>query len=318
MKESSNNIVFCVNAKYSRVLYITVSSILRNSKQDINFYVLYSSIDESYKSNLVKIVNFYTQAAFKVYFIKVDIESLLKNKLSNINLVKDWFGSYDVYTRLFLPELLSDYNLKKIISMDADIIALSNTDSLFVLSSKIETIGGCVDVMRPNSHYLNAGLLIININFLKDIHFSEKAIDIVQNKNIKLLFPEQDIFNMIIEDDYKQIFDKKFNRINCNINFNIEDIVILHYAGHKPWRFRKPWNHAKFLWLKEKYIAKAILNRGGVDKIENVNIMFFIIEKILIPFSLSMNFIYYFHYYLRQTAKYIKSFFKSKSNKINR
>ena len=142
MKESSNNIVFCVNAKYSRVLYITVSSILRNSKQDINFYILYSSIDERYKSYLLKIVNYYSQAVFNVYFIKVDIESLLKNKLSNINLVKDWFGSYDVYTRLFLPELLSVYNLKKIISMDADIISLSNTDSLFDLSSKNETIGG--------------------------------------------------------------------------------------------------------------------------------------------------------------------------------
>lgn len=305
-KTFTNNIVFCINEKYSRYLYVEISSIIRHSKENIHFYVIYSSIDIQAQEKIIKLVKSYKHAEFNIDFVFVNIEKLLENH-NVFQRLKPWFGSYDVYNRLFLNIILEKFNLTNIVSMDVDMIVLSDLSELFSVSRTINTIGGIgkLDPYFDNHLYLNAGLLIINLNYFNNISFIDSALNVLNNKQNKLLYPEQDIINLVVKEEDKVVIPKRFNEMNCSVNFEEENTVVLHYAGrNKPWHFRKPWNHAKVLWFKEKYIANKVLKNIIVDE-RKVNIYFKFLEIIFYPFFFVINSIRY----LQSTIKkFVKKF----------
>ena len=304
---SANNIVFCINSKFSKYLYVQMSSILRHSKENIHFYILYSSIDDKAKENIINILNSYNHAKFDIDFIFVDIKKLLESKFDNFRL-RSWFGSYDIYNRLFLNEILKEKSIKTVISMDADMIILYDLSELFDLYRATKTIRGLPEknlCFKQYNIYLNAGLLILDLDFLNQINFTQKAVHMINNEENKLLYPEQDIINFVIDDELKQTMSERFNEMDSNKNFIEEKTVVLHYVGrNKPWRISKSWNHAKILWFKEKYIANKKLKNIIVDE-RKVDIYFKFLEIIFYPFFFVINSIRYLQSILK---KFVKKF----------
>lgn len=304
MSENAVNIVFCINSKFSRYLYVQLSSILRHSKENIHFYIIYSSLDDKAKEYIVNILSSYKHAEFNVDFIYVDIKKLLESKFNNIRL-RAWFGSYDIYNRLFLNEILKETGIKTIISMDADMIILYDLSDLYDLYRTTKTIRGLPE-KNPcfKRHvYLNAGLLILDLDFLDQINFAQKAICMINNEKNKFLYPEQDIINFVIDDDLKQVMSERFNEMNSSKNFIEERTVVLHYVGrNKPWRISKSWNHAKILWFKEKYIANKMLKNIVIDEYK-VDMYFKLLEIILCPFFFVINSIRYVQSTIKKLVK---------------
>ena len=307
MSENAVNIVFCINSKFSRYLYVQLSSILRHSKENIHFYILYSSIEDKSKDKIVNIVNSYKHAEFDIDFIYVDIKKLLESKFVNLRL-KPWFGSYDIYNRLFLNEILKEKNIKTIISMDADMIVLYDLSDLFDLYKNTKTIRGMLEKNScfKRQVYLNAGLLILDLDFFERINFTQKAICMINNEKNKFLYPEQDIINFVVDDDLKQVMSDRFNEMNSNKNFIEEKTVVLHYVGrNKPWRISKVWNHAKILWYKERYIANKILKGIILDE-HKVDVYFKLLEIFFSPFFLIINSFRYLQSIIKKSVKKLR------------
>lgn len=112
----------------------------------------------------------------------------------------------------------------------------------------------------------------------------------INNEKNKLLYPEQDIINFVIDDELKQTMSERFNEMDSNKNFIEEKTVVLHYVGrNKPWRISKSWNHAKILWFKEKYIANKMLKNIIVDE-RKVDIYFKLFRNNFLSFFLCYKF----------------------------
>ena len=115
------------------------------------------------------------------------------------------------YFRLFLPDLLPRF--ETVFYLDGDLLIRTDLAELFhekqppeIWCTAVEDCLGRIPLyqkryMRRKLHlpadhvYFNAGVLILNLEALRKIHFSERALEI--QDRLKPLYQDQDILNML-------------------------------------------------------------------------------------------------------------------------
>lgn len=250
------NIVFNCDNKYAPFLAATILSVVKNTSVKINFYILELEIEEISKNNITHIIKSYGS---QVSFIPINKEDLLGFP-QTINYI-----SPITYARLNLAKYLPD--LSKVIYLDIDI--LINGDLLDLWNTPIDNycLAGCIDPyidsnmeykkglgLLSNESYINTGVMLINLNKVKEIDTINKSKVIVDTyKNIK--YQDQDIINILFKGKIFLLnsrFNFTLNHKNRIINsFKSSDIsldelekpslpiVIYHYVGNvKPWHSR--------------------------------------------------------------------------------
>ena len=158
-----------------------------------------------------------------------------------------------MYNRFLIPLILKDVT-DRVLYLDADIVCLNSIENLKKINidnkiiAVIEESNDYVvkkrvkDLSLTSKKYFNSGVLYININNWINRDINNKLINYA--KSVKdLIFPDQDILNVILEKDclyidqkYNYTFDVRYksNRYIYNLPQNI---VFLHYVGKfKPWQ----------------------------------------------------------------------------------
>lgn len=157
------------------------------------------------------------------------------------------------YYRLLLPELLPD--LSKVIYCDGDILFQCSVSELWGYELSDNLVAG---VHRQNytlpeyakyissigldpSTYINAGILILNLDGLRKDNIESKMSNFAQSK---YKYQDQDLINITFQG---RIFylPERFNAppyksLGSNMLHGI-----VHYCGVKPW---KQYNHTAFEW----------------------------------------------------------------------
>jgi lipopolysaccharide biosynthesis glycosyltransferase len=241
------NILFSCDTNYAIPMTVCITSIFENNKENqIDIYILYSSLSEQQKKILIDLANQYNQ---------------------NINLIpapEYYFSTAptlrwtkETYYRLLLNELLPQ-NLHRIIYIDCDTIVINSLLDLFNLNLGEYYIAALLEEyslvhrkrlgLKEPGDYYQAGVLLFDLNKCRTILNYDKATEIINFLGEKLKVVDQDVINFIFDGKIKSL-DKKFN--NCELTnfeknnfkrlFNIVNkkelrkTVILHYAASKPW-----------------------------------------------------------------------------------
>lgn len=152
--------------------------------------------------------------------------------------------------RLQLPELLP--NIDKVLYLDCDMVVLTDISKLWNTNLDKYYLGACIDTGFaslgnitkkywknrgiPTDNYFNAGMLLLNLNKLRESSFSQKAFNYLnKHRDVQLL--DQDVLNWFCQDEYLML-DEKYNIFtHRNDAENYLDDCILHYTsgGRKPW-----------------------------------------------------------------------------------
>ncbi len=323
------NIVYCVNKKFSTYLREVICSVLLNSIREINFFIIHSSIEESLEAELVEFQKKYTNQtghAFKIFFIRFEARSALARL--GLNDPLPWFNCFDIYTKLFVPEIIKRFNeengtaIDKCIIMDVDMMATSNLEYLYLCLDHTEGVGGAIDEKAGNSsrtkvqHYLNAGLLLVNLSYLESIDFIHKCTHCLKINKEKFVCPEQDALNEVIPDDMKTVLPhqtvflvpgndflkgkKRLLRFAGPRNdFLKGKTLLLHFAGIKPWHLKKEWNRPKFIWFAYRNIYRKILSGAENTNLGDTLIFYIFIAELLTPAFFLLNIPIRMHYNLR-------------------
>ncbi len=231
------NLIVCINDKYVYPCVNMLISIRNSTLEKIKVFVLTTSL--SYKKEL-----FLKKMLSKYHFDVFIIRTAIKDFPSNAHF------SVDMYLRLFAFDLLP--NIDKALYLDADIIVNMDIRKLFNINidnklvAAVEDYGVAFDYkensnywIKKNRTYLNSGVILFNLDlFRKKINKKTIVDTIVQYKN-KLLYPDQDVLNLILSDDDFLVLDECFNnQISIKRRkINVENSIV-HYTGN--W---KPWNH---------------------------------------------------------------------------
>lgn len=170
--------------------------------------------------------------------------------------------SKETYYRLYAAEFLPA-EVDRILYLDPDIVINGSLGELYNIDFKgrffaaashngffLNRINKRRLKMDRNSFYVNAGVIMINLNALRKADMTPKLLEYLSQNSGRLFLEDQDVFNALYSADTLYIDPEKFNmdeltfkRLTRKIghkkamDFVEENMVIIHFNGKD-----KPWN----------------------------------------------------------------------------
>ena len=256
---NSIHIVCATDENYAPFASIMMKSVLEHTSSFVNFYVLDGGIQRKTKSLITKDLKQYPNKNITY----IDMKTFNLDRFPNVK-----HYSLNTFSRYFIPELLP--NVPKILYMDVDIIVNKDIHELYNQELSGYPIGSVLEDFYEGNYttlkqhiwpnyqggdqYFNAGVLLLDMQKLKEINFTEKAVNLTIQLFDKLSCPDQDILNILFENNFKKL-DYRFNFMPDHIYYlrekhpELPDFkpVVIHYSWIKPW---------KDISLAQKYFDK--------------------------------------------------------------
>lgn len=252
--KSDMHIFFSCDDNYSKYLFTTIASILKNSLpiDNFNFYILDGGVRKYNKDKIKKLTKI---KKFNIEFINID------NKLfKNCHISKGLkYISKATYYRYIIPRLKP--NLKKCLYLDVDIISTDTLNKLWNTNIDNYYIAAVKELWDYYNEYaynnlnlyntVNCGVLLINLEKWRKNDITNKLFyntDFLMKEN-KIYFQDQDVINYTLKDNILFVsprynlqqtafFDTHYNAYSDNeMHYSKMYPVIIHYSGNiKPWQ----------------------------------------------------------------------------------
>ena len=267
------NILICADNNYIERAKDMLLSIKFNNTNDLNIYFLYDNLDIDKLNNLYDFVTNVINAKFNP----------IKFSYSGVNfpINIDYISSITYY-RLFFPFMINE-KIDRILYLDCDIVCTGDISELYNMEFEDNVIIGCENMVTKKDErinidsnkrlglpidnpYINAGVLLINVNKYKDIVSDYDIIHLIYDNKDILTFQDQDLINKLFYGKIK-IVDSKFNYQINGVDYGLErnDHVLVHYSESD-----KPWNDDYVLINKLKPYYDFLCQKGDLETLEKL------------------------------------------------
>ena len=272
-------IFFAVDNSYIPFLAVTLQSLIDNSSIN-HFYdikILYTKL--SYE-NQNSIKNRYGCKNIKIEF--VDLNRYLFNYDDKFY-TRDYY-SKTTYFRIFIPDLYPEYD--KAIYLDSDMVILTDIAKLYDIDIKNNLLGVVSDGtvattpqfqeyvekvvgMSSYKYYFNAGMLLMNLDELRNFRFQEKFLYLLDTMKFTVA-QDQDYLNRICKGRTRML-DSSWNTTTFGIKKGINNNPnLIHYNLYFWYYAKKTDYYNEILKIKEDHTDKEINNNfmGGKKLID--------------------------------------------------
>ena len=240
------NILYCGDNNIKDGLIISILSLIKHTNEELNVYVFTMKYDK-YKplsKDVIKVLDKKLKEKNKNSKIElIDITNIVMNFLPTANL-STRFTPYCML-RLFADKV--DNIPNKILYLDNDVVALKDFSELYNLDITDYDVAGVFDYYGSHVYrkkilirdYLNSGVLLMNLERIKDNNLFEKCR--IRCRDKEMLLPDQEAINTYCSK--KLIINRIYNEQHKTTN----KTVFRHYTTTFKFfpRFRtqtvKPW-----------------------------------------------------------------------------
>ncbi len=261
MSKTNEKIVIACGAdeRYVPGLVVTIWSICEYASRNTSliFHVLDTGISErswKYIRRMVKGVT-HINAEIVCHKVNVDVFSDLRS----------WNGSYATYARLMLQDILADEDF--VVYSDVDMLWMRDISELWAMrDEKIplmatrdgagfeENICGNLQATLFKTHqiYINpktyycAGMLLLNLRYLRDIGFFERVKKCMQDHATVLTCVDQSIYNILIPSPPAKLLHHSWGMLSFVNISKLKEPCVIHYASNAPWTRKTHISHS--LW----------------------------------------------------------------------
>ena len=270
------NICIASDNNYAQPSCVLISSVLCNAKDtdDIEIYMLCDNVTNENKEKIKEITG--KRNNCKIYFINPDNN----NFTQYLTLKTHNYLSISSYYRLNIHNILSKYDVEKIIYLDSDMVVNTSLEELYNTDLDGNFIGGVVDIspIRMNkktklpllNKYINSGMLLIDVKKWRDNHIEQLFYKYIQEKKEEIFCGDQQIINVVLNGKIK-ILDPKWNVQTSNFmnrSSYIKRPNIIHYIGcSKPWIYAS-YNYFKDYWFKYLDMTPFALTKEEKNRYE--------------------------------------------------
>ena len=238
------DIVFNVDNRYVRHMCVTILSILdKNPNEIITFHIVTCRLSEE-NSKYVSSLIMERHASVKYY----DVDINILKKFSVGKLTGNPNISYAAYLRLFIQDLLP-LHIDKVLYLDCDIVVVNSLTELWhkdisqYCLAALDDYGNAQESgakrmgLEPGFKYFNSGVMLINLQKLREIKFMEMVQDFLVTDGYRILMHDQDILNGLLCKQRLPLEERWKMMRNTD---NTTDYSIIHFAGLKPWYIECP------------------------------------------------------------------------------
>lgn len=273
MKSQIIPVFFATDNNYIPFLAVALKSMQDNAnkKYTYNIHILHNGLS----AKNVNLINKFNNNNFNIIYNDV-AKSLAKFKTTLFT--RDYY-SQAIYYRLFIPSMFPEY--KKAIYLDCDVAVKGDISELFSTELENNLLGAVADeavgivpefqaytknfLDVEGSKYFNSGVLVMNLDELRNFNFENKFVDLLNKFQFKVA-PDQDCLNVLCKDKITFI-SKVWNKMPFpDQNLTVEDLKLIHYnLSYKPWHYddilyeKVFWNYAK----QTEYLEDILLHKAN-------------------------------------------------------
>ena len=250
------HIAFCLDDGYAAHCASVMASVMENNKDErVTFHLLSDSLSEENKHAIETWTAGHEGMTARFYNID-------RRSFEVFHVGKSNYLNISTYFRLILPELLLD--LDKVIYLDCDTLVCGSLRELWDIDISRYALAGVPDRINDyvrvynrldypmSDGYINAGVLLINLNRWREDNVFEQAADIARVMTGRLHNHDQDIINKLYHGEilflsfrwnvlewflYEERFIYMSRQYYPEIERAIASPAILHYCTPA-----KPWN----------------------------------------------------------------------------
>lgn len=286
------DVAIAINNAYTEYAIILMVSLYENNKDlEIKFHILTNDLKPKNKSLILSYASKYNRI---IYFHQID-DTEFKGLDESYSLI--------AYYRLLLPELIPG---KKVLYLDTDIVingSIKELSKINIENYSLAAVRSSINddnerynrlKLSPKNGYFNSGVMLINLDYWRVNNIKKQVIEYLRNSQTKLVFPDQDALN-VINEHTKFFLPLKYNVIQTilenptfiKLHYSevvecIENPIILHYAGMKPWYIDEDFHFASHIWHKYNSMSiksKTKCHKKGIRKIIYI-LQYYVIDRI--------------------------------------
>lgn len=223
------DVVYCTDDNFVDVCCTSIVSMLENKGEEAIFlHIIDNSISDVGKEKIKQIVEGFcnTEVEF-IPFPNLDELLSVEVKFDRAHLSVSTFG------RLFVGDLLSK-QIKRIIYLDCDTVVLKSLVELYEYNLEEHIIGGVDDCkskryrqvlgLKPKDNYINAGVLLIDLNKWRQEDCEKKVLNYINKYNGRIQFEDQGAINASLN-QYILLLPAKFNVMTHNFDMNYKELM---------------------------------------------------------------------------------------------
>lgn len=255
------HVAIASDENYARFVASLIVSIMNNNKEfdRITFHLLVNGISDESMRKIKSVLNS-VSIELKIYDMS-DLDGRLGIKIPQTIALTS-------YARLFMSRII-DEGVSRILYLDTDIVVLDNLNDMWCVDLTNNPVGGCLDVFEgtesktsiglpPDYPYINAGVLLINLDYWRENklqdkflqflidhngnvhHHDQGIINGVCNYSIKLLPPQYNMHSTVFSHPFsliKKITNPYYSR--SEYEEAIKRPVIIHFTEgfyNRPWK----------------------------------------------------------------------------------
>ena len=281
---------------YAPFVATTMVSILKNTNSYIDFIILSDGINDVYKQKINNTSKYFNKKNFSVKFVEMN-KDIYKGLSANERITRAMYNRFEMCD--------VDNKIMKAIYLDVDIIVKSDIKKLYDQDLDGYIIGAVPENQSINNfysprlsqitgatflkhRYFNSGVLLVDCKKYRENGVKNKLYNLARKYSSNKLFScqDQDALNIYFNNDYK-ILDRIYNNTACffkgyikEMKFNkieeknfIDNTVVIHYVGVKPWTGKdglfveKFWDSVQYTDFVEIINSKSIVSTGKQIKI---------------------------------------------------
>lgn len=216
-KEANLDVVISSDLNYLQHCYVLAQSVIDSNSNDfetIRFHLLSNSIPQK---ELICYQSFldHKGASLKIYDIS-DIETRLGVKIPSTI-------SISAYSRLFIPSIIEDNDIHRLIYMDVDGVNVSSLKNLYEINIEDTAVGGVLDDtslqskikigLSPTDPYINSGFLLINLDYWRKHNLQTKFLKFLHAHHGNVFHHDQGIINAVCNSTMR-ILSPNYNMVS--------------------------------------------------------------------------------------------------------
>ena len=276
-------IVCNIDNNYTEQCGLMLLSLLsHNPQQRFTVYIINNRVCEANKDRLYKLTSHFG--------LKINFCDVSHSLIEKFPIKEDDHLSLATYLRIFMSELLPE-NIDKVLYLDCDLMVIDSIKDLWETDMEDFAVAAVeerppFDTISPETlgyptsySYFNAGVMLINLKYWREMDLSSKCQKFIQENRQIIQHHDQDVLNALLHDKRKFISIRwnlmdffMFTQLKIQEN-RLPDLynsfkqpAINHFTAK-----RKPWAHNcdspfrnHYIRLAKQYSCNVMVNKDSI------------------------------------------------------
>lgn len=257
-----------IDEKYVPYLDVAIRSLIANSNNEDNYIinVLHEKLSEKQVKELQGLNDLKENVSVRLFDMKKTLEKGLEQitDREENKLRRDYF-TLSIYFRIFIPDIFKEYD--KGIYIDSDVVVPGDIAEMYDVELGDNIIGACPDHSIENieklryylvnsigvkaNEYINSGVLLMNLKKMRELHFSENFLRLLNKYHFFCVAPDQDYINAMCNGKIKYL-GEEWDAMPNDARKELKNPKLIHYN-----LFQKPWcydniQYEEYFWKYAK------------------------------------------------------------------